>query len=113
LWSRSCGTKVTASSKHAAAALELWKAHAEEVDLLLTDIVMPGEMSGVDLARELLARKPKLKVIYTSGYSAELLASDIALEDGINYLPKPYLSSKLVAMVHAALEGDRTSSSSS
>jgi PAS domain S-box-containing protein len=85
------------------AALEVWERHSEEIDLLLTDMVMPGSVNGLELAQQLLARQPGLKVIYTSGYSSELFSSDVKLQDGLNYLPKPYLSAKLTAMLHRAL----------
>ncbi len=85
------------------AALEVWEQHADEIDLLLTDMVMPGSVNGLELARQLLARRPSLKVIYTSGYSSELFSSNVKLQDGRNYLPKPYLSAKLTAILHRAL----------
>jgi CheY-like chemotaxis protein len=90
-------------AEHAEAALAVWKERAREIDLLLTDIVMPGDCNGLELAKRLLAERPDLKVIYTSGYSAELFNSDIQLEDGRNYLPKPYLSAKLIGILHRAL----------
>ena len=52
-------------------ALELWLAHAAEVDLLLTDLVMPGTLTGRELAERLHQEKPRLKVIFMSGYSPE------------------------------------------
>ena len=55
------------------AAIERWHGCMEEVDLLLTDMVMPGEANGLDVARHCTASKPTLKVIYTSGYSSELV----------------------------------------
>lgn len=90
-------------AEHGDAALELWKVHWREIDLLLTDMVMPGSLNGLELSQRLLAEQPDLKVIYTSGYSAELFGSDIRLEDGRNYLPKPYLSAKLTHILHRAL----------
>ncbi len=89
-------------AKHSAHALEVWGEQHENIDLLLTDIVMPG-VSGLELAGMLLADRPDLKVIYTSGYSAELFDSDIHLEDGVNYLPKPYLAAKVLSMLRNAL----------
>jgi PAS domain S-box-containing protein len=86
------------------AAIELWPACMEEVDLLLTDMVMPGEASGLDVAQHCLATKPNLKVIYTSGYSSELFTSNVRLEDGVNYLPKPYFTGKLTTIIRNALE---------
>jgi two-component system cell cycle sensor histidine kinase/response regulator CckA len=86
------------------AAIQRWSACREEVDLLLTDMVMPGEANGLDVARHCVASKPALKVIYTSGYSSELFDSNVQLEDGVNYLPKPYFSGKLTAIIRNALE---------
>jgi len=85
------------------AALEKWPLIRDDVDLLLTDMVMPGEHNGLDLAEKLLADKPELKVIYSSGYSSDLFCSGIELREGFNYLPKPYLSSKLVAILRQVL----------
>ncbi|MEP6671794.1 MAG: ATP-binding protein, partial [Chthoniobacter sp.] len=90
-------------AEHGEAALEIWKEHSQEIDLLLTDMVMPGSVNGLELSLRLLADQPDLKVIYTSGYSAELFGSDVRLEDGRNYLPKPYLSAKLTTILHRAL----------
>ena len=90
-------------AEHGEAALEVWKEHRAEIDLLLTDMVMPGSVNGLELSLRLLADQPDLKVIYTSGYSSELFGSDIQLEDGRNYLPKPYLSAKLTTILHRAL----------
>jgi nitrogen-specific signal transduction histidine kinase/ActR/RegA family two-component response regulator len=85
------------------AAIERWPQFKEEVDLLLTDMVMPGEANGLAVARHCKSSKPDLKVIYTSGYSSELFGSDVQLEDGVNYLPKPYFCGKLTAIIRKAL----------
>jgi DNA-binding NtrC family response regulator len=74
--------------------------------LLLTDMVMPGNANGLDVARHCLESKPTLKVIYTSGYSSELFSSNVNLRDGVNYLPKPYLTGKLTAIIRNALESE-------
>ena len=86
------------------AAIERWQSCRDEVDLLLTDMVMPGEANGLDVARHCMSTKPELKVIYTSGYSSELFDSDVQLEDGVNYLPKPYFCGKLTNIIRNALE---------
>jgi len=86
------------------AALGIWPTVRDKVDLLLTDMVMPGEHNGLDLARKLLADRPDLPVIYTSGYSRELFSGKIGLQEGRNYLPKPYLTAKLLAIIQQALE---------
>ncbi|MDB6027932.1 MAG: Blue-light-activated protein [Verrucomicrobiales bacterium] len=87
------------------AALKLWAKHKDEVDLLLTDLVMPEGMSGRDLAEQLQADKPELKVIYTSGYSPGMAGKDIALLEGFNFLPKPYPPGRLAQMVRECLDG--------
>jgi PAS domain S-box-containing protein len=87
-------------------AIALWPTLRSQVDLLLTDMVMPGSANGLDVARHCLEDKPELKVIYTSGYSSELFASNVALREGVNYLPKPYLSSRLSAIIRNALDPD-------
>jgi len=75
-------------------------------------MVMPGSVNGLELSLRLLADQPDLKVIYTSGYSAELFGSDVRLEDGRNYLPKPYLSAKLTTILHRALHPEEEETAS-
>jgi CheY-like chemotaxis protein len=86
-----------------AAAMELWDADKPQIDLLLTDMVMPDGVSGRQLAERLKADNPGLKVLYTSGYSTELLGKDLALKEGLNFLQKPYPQAKLVETVRNAL----------
>jgi PAS domain S-box-containing protein len=85
-------------------AIAMWPSLRDEVDLLLTDMVMPGTANGLDVARHCLGNKPDLKVIFTSGYSSELFGSNVKLQEGVNYLPKPYLSNKLTTIIRNALE---------
>ncbi len=92
------------SAENGDTAIAMWPRVCDEVDLLLTDMVMPGNANGLDVARHCLSTKPTLKVIYTSGYSGELFASNVNLRDGVNYLPKPYLTGKLTAIIRNALE---------
>ena len=91
-------------AENADAALVVWRERQGEIELLLTDMVMPGKANGFELSQMLLAERPDLKVIYTSGYSADLFRSDVHLEDGLNYLPKPYLTGKLTAILRRAFE---------
>ena len=86
------------------AALELWKENKTHVDLLLTDMVMPDGISGRQLAEKLKADNPDLKVIYTTGYSPDLMGNDVALREGVNFLQKPYPPQKLVQTVRNGLE---------
>jgi PAS domain S-box-containing protein len=86
-------------------ALELWKSARERIDLVLTDLVMPDRMNGRELAEKLWAEQPKLKVIFTSGYSADVVGKDFVLHDGLNYLQKPYHPTKLAKAVRECLDG--------
>ena len=86
-------------------ALDIWAAHRHEIVLLLTDLIMPGGVSGLQLARQLQAEKPTLRVVYTSGYSREIAGKELADDEGVNYLAKPYELEKLFRIVREALDG--------
>jgi PAS domain S-box-containing protein len=86
--------------------LKVWEQHRKEIDLLLTDMVMPGGMTGKDLAARLLNENPKLKVIYTSGYSIDVVGRNFPLEEGVNFLAKPFGAHRLAQTVRNCL--DRT-----
>ncbi len=85
-------------------ALEVWADHRDEIDLLLTDVVMPESISGRQLAHTLIMEKPDLKVIFTSGYSAELLGADFEGEKEHGFLAKPYLPDRLASTVATHLQ---------
>ncbi|HEV2330827.1 MAG TPA: response regulator [Verrucomicrobiae bacterium] len=85
-------------------ALETWKKNSSRIDLLLTDLVMPGGMTGKELGQQILTDNPKLKVIYMSGYSAEIVGRDFPLEEGFNFLVKPFQVEKLAAAIRARLD---------
>ena len=85
-------------------ALTVWKEHQSEIDLLLTDMIMPGGISGRELAERLLLEKPDLKVIYTTGYSLDAMSQALALTDGLNFLPKPYHPNKLLQTTRRCLD---------
>lgn len=87
-------------------ALKLWDQHQGKIDLLLTDMVMPDGVSGRELAAQLKARKPELKVIYTSGYSAEVVGSDDNPPEGL-FLQKPYSPPQLAQTVRQCLDTAR------
>jgi CheY-like chemotaxis protein len=91
-------------SHDGAQALALWQELNQPVDLLVTDMVMPGNVSGQQLAAQLLAKKPNLKVIYISGYSIDLIQSSYKLHEGLNYLPKPFLPTHLALAVRKCLD---------
>jgi two-component system, cell cycle sensor histidine kinase and response regulator CckA len=85
-------------------ALEIWKQHHGEIRLLLTDMVMPGGLTGKDLGDQLLKENPNLRVIYTSGYSAEVATKGFPLEEGVNFLNKPFQAHKLAQTIRVALD---------
>jgi len=85
-------------------ALELWQDHREKVDLILTDLVMPDRLNGRQLAERLWVDRPELKVIFTSGYSAEVVGKDFVLQPGIHYLQKPYPPNALAAKIRECLD---------
>jgi two-component system, cell cycle sensor histidine kinase and response regulator CckA len=85
-------------------ALELWKECAPKVDLVLTDLIMPDRVNGRQLAERLWAERPGLKVIFTSGYSAEVVGKDFVLNRDINYLQKPYAPDALASRVRDCLD---------
>ena len=91
------------------AALEIWKKHRNEILLLLTDLVMPGGINGKDLGEQLLKENPRLKVIYASGYSAEIAAKNFPLEEGVNFLNQPVQAHKLAQTVRQMLDARITS----
>jgi len=86
------------------AALDVWQEHKDAIQLLLTDMIMPGGMTGRELAEKLRTEKPLLKVIYTSGYSRDILGKATTLIDGFNFLQKPYQSAKLAHAVRNCLD---------
>ena len=86
-------------------ALEVWERFSPEIDVLLTDMVMPDGMTGSQLAGRLRAQKPQVKVIYTSGYSLELVESGIPAGEESNFLAKPYPADVLLAALRRVLNG--------
>ena len=85
-------------------ALEVWKRERENIDLLFTDMVMPGSYSGRELAEALSLKSPQLKVLYTSGYSMELAREATELLEGDNFLQKPYPSRESLRIVRVRLD---------
>ncbi|MCC6625732.1 MAG: PAS domain S-box protein [Deltaproteobacteria bacterium] len=94
----------TLGASDAEEALALWERHGEGVRLVVSDVVMPGGMSGHDLARELRARGASAKVLLTSGYDLEL-ARGGELAPGEALLSKPYRPDDLLRAVARALGG--------
>jgi signal transduction histidine kinase len=75
----------------------------QQIDLLFTDMIMPGPMNGRQLADAALQRRASLKILFTSGYSNEVIIHHGHLDAGVLLLAKPYRKSDLARMIRAAL----------
>jgi signal transduction histidine kinase len=92
----------TLAARNAAEALETIDGPGR-IDLLFTDVIMPGGMNGRQLATEALKRRPELKVLFTSGYTENAIVHHGRLDAGVLLLAKPYVSSDLARMIRTAL----------
>lgn len=86
------------------AALRLASEHAGGIDLLMTDVIMPG-MSGRALAEKLSASAPSLKILFMSGYTANVIGDRGILEGNLAFLAKPFTSNELAGKVREVLDG--------
>ena len=84
-------------------AEHLCTTHAAEIHLLLTDIVMPG-LGGRELARRILVRRPRTRVLYMSGYTDSVLAQGGVLEEDVSFLQKPFTPAVLAQKVREVLD---------
>jgi CheY-like chemotaxis protein len=98
-----CGYRILEAGS-GAEALQIWQRHANTIDLMLTDVVMPGGMSGRELAVKLLATHPRLKIIFTSGYNVEETNTDFFRRGGAAFLQKPYTRIDLARAVREVLD---------
>ncbi|MGD0015528.1 MAG: response regulator [Bryobacteraceae bacterium] len=86
-------------------ALRLFDAHAERIELLISDIVMP-EMDGGELANHIVARNPELPVLFMSGFVTEHEVADTSLIAQFAFIRKPFRPSTLVQAVQKMLSGN-------
>ncbi len=77
-----------------------------EINLLITDVVMP-QMNGRDLAKKLLSVHPNIKRLFMSGYTADVIAHHGVLDEGVHFIQKPFTNQDLAVKVHEALYGER------
>ena len=84
-------------------AMELAQAHAGEIQLLITDVVMP-EQNGRELASALQARFPGLRVLFMSGYTANVITERGVLGEGVHFIQKPFTNRALAQKVREALD---------
>lgn len=99
------GYHVLEASSGAAAIELLETTKPESIELLVTDLVMPGNLSGIQLAEVLKKKFPALEVIYTSGYSPDFRKDESVLVDGVNFLQKPFKFQTLLDLASRRLEG--------
>ena len=85
-------------------ALAVWERHAQAIDLVLADWMMPGRLNGCQLVRQLQTSRPGLEAIIVSGQSSEAFEDEVMSGGPKNFLPKPYRLDCLAAMVHRCLQ---------
>jgi len=90
-------------AKDAHEAWQIWRANRHSINLVITDINLPGDASGFDLGRAILGDDATLPIIFTSGYCPDILGQTTSLQLGINYLPKPFDVLDLLNAVGQAL----------
>jgi two-component system cell cycle sensor histidine kinase/response regulator CckA len=87
-------------------ALRCWAERAADIDLLVSDVVMPHGFGGCELAKKLQTERPELKVILCSGYSAANITQAMKAIDHSMFLPKPYRPDQLLELVRRLLDSD-------
>lgn len=98
-----CGYKVIQASDYSTAMASL-PADLDSINLLITDVVMPGDKIGAQLAMELIEKCPKLKVIFISGYTSDSKNIRQLMGRGAAFLPKPFTPSQLTSKVRQVLD---------
>jgi CheY-like chemotaxis protein len=101
-----CGYEVLEASS-STEALAIWQRHRGSIDMLLTDMVMPSGISGMELAAQLLDQNPALKIMFSSGYCSDELEADLKRKDGPMFLQKPYTRHTLASAVRECLDRRR------
>lgn len=91
------------SSSTPGEAIRLAREYAGEINLLVTDVIMP-EMNGLDLAKNLLPLYPRLKSLFMSGYTADIIAHHGVLDEGVHFIQKPFSIKDLATKIREALE---------
>ena len=83
-------------------AMHLAEEQGGQIDLLMTDVVMP-EMNGQDLANQLVALYPNLRLLFMSGYTANVIAHQGVLDEGVQFLQKPFSINDLAVKIREVL----------
>ena len=88
--------------------LRVFGAHASEIDLLLTDVVMPGPVRGREMAEQITAMRPEVRVLYMSGYTENSIVHHGRLDDGVQLIGKPFKREQLAQKVTEVLRASST-----
>jgi PAS domain S-box-containing protein len=105
---RSGYSVLTAANGHD--ALTIAREHADEIQLLITDVIMP-HMLGKEVAEQIRVMRPDLPVVFMSGYAEPILATQGTLEPGVTLLEKPFSEQVLLAKIRGVLDGQSSPSS--
>ncbi|MGD0815537.1 MAG: response regulator [Verrucomicrobiota bacterium] len=103
LYLKQMGYRVMAAES-GESAQKIWSEQGGQFDLLLTDMVMPGGLSGLQLGELLRAQKPGLKIILSTGYGEELADAGVVEEKGFTFLHKPFSNQVLAETVRKCLD---------
>jgi CheY-like chemotaxis protein len=101
---------VVLASQSPLEAIRIAGEHANEIHLLITDVVMP-EMNGRDLANKLLANYPQLKCLFMSGYTSDIITHRGVLDEGVHFIQKPFTLPGLASKVREVLEANQANNS--
>ncbi|HNT35952.1 MAG TPA: response regulator, partial [bacterium] len=96
------GYRVLTASKPSE-AIQIAQSYPESIHLLITDVIMP-EMNGRDLTRHIASLRPGMKVLFTSGYTANVIAHHGVLDAGVHFMQKPFSMEDLAHKVREALD---------
>ena len=100
----SCGYTIVEAAS-GVEAMSLWNRIKDGIQLLLTDVVMPGGLTGLELAAKLQEQKPSLKILFMSGYNVDVVEHSNAFRPGVAFLPKPFTPERLAQAVRNCLDG--------
>ncbi|MCP4692753.1 MAG: response regulator [Desulfobacterales bacterium] len=99
-----CGYRVLTASNGEEAIRVCRQQHPEVIDILVTDVVMPGELNGAELAEHVMSSHPEIKVLYMSGHTNDAIAHYGVLDQGVAFLQKPFALDMVARKVREVLD---------